>query len=681
MYAPLWGSKKRGASVLAAIVLIAVLGAVYVSLQYARSMGSFAYAPTSLTASAVNDIPPTDYGGNTSAQKPQLQGIKANGCTDNTGKPAASGSVDLTKDTCPCNQPSTNTDGTKKEQCLPGCIYVVSTNSGGGTTITTGEQSTLVTSAANAYGVVRVVVPNTIVTPSNPIASQKCLPGGSVTGNSAGGATIDPPGGSGNPAQGSTGAPPAIPKIGSDQAGGVGQYMPTGAAGNSCPTASGAVGVTDNSGNCVASAPNADSLGNPQATGPCILNGISGTYQNGACIQNTGQQCGTGVAPNVDGTCPKPLNPSTDYYSPPTTGPQSDGCVNGYCYVQPATQDQATALQGQGYTCATTEGVITCSKAQSASAPPTGGCVGAQCNGGGAGNTFKQTPDSTAPPAVQPGPVNPAGSGIGSLGQDAMSFLTGLAQGMSRAMAMKQMQQAAQQQQSSYNSPYGTGADGNACPQPQQRPSASTCSVGTWQQQRQSNGCPTAWSCAANSANTPSATLSCQPQTANVGSLITISYSCANATGSSGNGFSTSNQLSGSVTATVTTPSSDATSINYTLTCTNQKQAASAQCAVQVTQPSIVIVANPNAIAVGASSTIGWVTSGMQSCVVSSPDNSAFTSANALNLSINGIVQTPILTAPMTAVLTCQSTTGVTMRARAPISVGGVVSTSTATTN
>jgi hypothetical protein len=34
----------------------------------------------------------------------------------------------------------------------------------------------------------------------------------------------------------------------------------------------------------------------------------------------------------------------------------------------------------------------------------------------------------------------------------------------------------------------------------------------------------------------------------------------------------------------------------------------------------------------------------------------------------------------MTAVLTCQSTTGGTMQAIAPISVGGVMSTSTATT-
>jgi hypothetical protein len=75
------------------------------------------------------------------------------------------------------------------------------------------------------------------------------------------------------------------------------------------------------------------------------------------------------------------------------------------------------------------------------------------------------------------------------------------------------------------------------------------------------------------------------------------------------------------------------------------------------------------------------VTTGMQSCVISSPDNDAFTSANANNLSINGVVQTPVLTTPMTAVLTCQSTTGTTMQAIAPITVSGVTSTSTITTS
>ena len=149
-----------------------------------------------------------------------------------------------------------------------------------------------------------------------------------------------------------------------------------------------------------------------------------------------------------------------------------------------------------------------------------------------------------------------------------------------------------------------------------------------------------------------------------------MSYSCANATGSSGSGFYTGNQLSGSTTTVVAAPPAGDNTASYTLTCANQSVTSGAQCAVQISQPSIVLVANPSVVPSGTASAIGWVTSGMQSCVVSSPDSASFTSANANNQSINGVATTSALTAPMTVVLTCQTVNGGTKNATASLTIG-----------
>jgi hypothetical protein len=162
---------------------------------------------------------------------------------------------------------------------------------------------------------------------------------------------------------------------------------------------------------------------------------------------------------------------------------------------------------------------------------------------------------------------------------------------------------------------------------------------------------------------------------------VTLSYSCANATDSQGGGFFTNDQLSGSTTTVIAAPPAGTNTANYMLTCINQGQTQSAQCAVQIAQPFIDLVATPSSVASGATSTIGWVTGGMQSCVISSPQNSAFTSANVNDTSVSGTAQTPPLTAPMTAVLTCQTSSGGTMQASAPIAVGGVNASATAGTN
>ena len=97
--------KERGASVLAALVLVAILGAVLIVFQYARSSGSFAVRQSSLTATAAAPTAPT------------VKDANGNVCDPKT-------------EPCPCNQTEANPAGvgaTKDsiEQCLPGCVYKV----------------------------------------------------------------------------------------------------------------------------------------------------------------------------------------------------------------------------------------------------------------------------------------------------------------------------------------------------------------------------------------------------------------------------------------------------------------------------------------------------------------------------------------------------------------------------
>jgi hypothetical protein len=81
---------------------------------------------------------------------------------------------------------------------------------------------------------------------------------------------------------------------------------------------------------------------------------------------------------------------------------------------------------------------------------------------------------------------------------------------------------------------------------------------------------------------------------------------------------------------------------------------------------AIVLVATPEKIAktetedLKRKSTIGWVTSGMQSCVISNTDFADWTTAQAGNTSISGAAVSPIITADTTFKLTCQTLGGAT---------------------
>jgi hypothetical protein len=230
----------------------------------------------------------------------------------------------------------------------------------------------------------------------------------------------------------------------------------------------------------------------------------------------------------------------------------------------------------------------------------------------------------------------------------------------SRSCAMSPQQQ----------SPYGTGTNGQACSQPPQQPNPSQCSSGQWKPISASgNGCTTGYQCVPNGGNAPTAQLSCQPKIADSGQAVSISYACANATGSTGTGFSTNGALSGSLTVDAPTPPAGQNTVTYTLTCLNQGVTSSAQCQVQLGKPGIVLVTNPKAVHGGETSLIGWISSGMQSCVISSPDQSDFTQRNANNTNPNGAATSSPITGTTRFQLDCTTLGGVTKQATTTVTM------------
>ncbi|HWO07700.1 MAG TPA: hypothetical protein VNM40_03935 [Candidatus Paceibacterota bacterium] len=167
----------------------------------------------------------------------------------------------------------------------------------------------------------------------------------------------------------------------------------------------------------------------------------------------------------------------------------------------------------------------------------------------------------------------------------------------------------------------------------------------------------------------PQAQISCQPQTVDVGMQVGISFACQNSSTSGGTGFSTGGALSGSATTTVSAPSLGQHTITYGLNCSNQGVVHSAQCTININKTGIVLVANPKTVQSGAQSNIGWVSSGMDACVISSPTLPAFTAEHASSTNVSGTVKTPALSASATFVLTCQTKTGATKTASTTVSV------------
>lgn len=224
-----------------------------------------------------------------------------------------------------------------------------------------------------------------------------------------------------------------------------------------------------------------------------------------------------------------------------------------------------------------------------------------------------------------------------------------------------------------------TGAT-NTCPAEPPRP-VSGCANGDWRpissQQSTGRQCTTSWQCVPSNATPPTAEMSCQPKVVDVGMSVAISFACTNATGSKGegDGFNTNDQTSGSRSVEIAEPPANAKGINFRLTCRNQNLTAHAECAVQIARPTIVLIANPLTVEENEASSVGWVTSGMQSCVVSSPQMPSFTTRNASSTAINGVATTSSITEKTDVVLTCETIGGTQKRATTTITLIGATTT------
>ncbi len=165
----------------------------------------------------------------------------------------------------------------------------------------------------------------------------------------------------------------------------------------------------------------------------------------------------------------------------------------------------------------------------------------------------------------------------------------------------------------------------------------------------------------------PVAQISCQPKIVDVDMQATLSFACQNASVSSGSGFSTQGALSGSATTTIFAPTLGSNTQTFGLTCSKDGVIDSAQCTVQVNKSAIVLVANPKTVKNGETSNIGWVTGGMESCVISSPTHAQFTTQNVGISTVSGVAKSPSLIGNAEFVLNCVTKGGGTKSARVTV--------------
>jgi len=156
------------------------------------------------------------------------------------------------------------------------------------------------------------------------------------------------------------------------------------------------------------------------------------------------------------------------------------------------------------------------------------------------------------------------------------------------------------------------------------------------------------------------ATLSCSKKRADVGQKVTLEYACTGSEGmtATGNGFTTTSSV-GTQEVTIQKPPRGANTVTYGLICKDgagQTKAAE-PCQVQIDQPLIVLVANPKQVKKGKETTIGWVTKGMKSCVISTadPDLASWSAEQANNTTVSGSVKTPALSKDVEFIVKCKT--------------------------
>jgi len=189
--------------------------------------------------------------------------------------------------------------------------------------------------------------------------------------------------------------------------------------------------------------------------------------------------------------------------------------------------------------------------------------------------------------------------------------------------------------------------------QPQQPP-PSACSAGYWRA-TYSGACISSWQCI--STEGPKAELVCEPDLADVGQTLALTYNCSSGIASS-SAFKITTQPGGSATTTVKAPPRGTNTATYTLACTDNGKTTGAQCSVKVNRPNIFLVTNPQTVAPGEISLISWLTTGMDSCIISSPDQADFTLRNSSNTSVTGAATTSPITDSARFLLHCETLAG-----------------------
>ncbi len=392
---------------------------------------------------------------------------------------------------------------------------------------------------------------------------------------------------------------------------------------------------------------------------PCTIDGRAGTWQGNSCVGKSGD---SRTPPNNQ---PSPGSGSRDGSggggngnsgfgnpsmgaNPGVSSPFGGACTNRYVCQGNTLYYQTVNTYG-GYT-----GSASCTTQPMQ-----------QCQYG------CQQPQGTAQPGQQQ-------STLGTITQ-ILPIITSLASlfggGNNSATANNNLPSSCATQPPQQQSPNGTGTNGQPCTQPPQQPDPSQCTVGSWKPtSAQQNGCTTGYQCVPNTgtgtnSGAPTASLSCQPKIADVGMSVGFSFSCGNASGSTGTGFNTNGAISGNSSTTITTLPDGQNTATYTLTCVNQGVTASSQCKVQVSKPGIVLVTNPQHVKSGETATIGWITAGMQSCVISSPDQTDFSLKNASITNVNGTATTMPITKTSRFLLDCQTLGSDTRQASTTVTI------------
>ncbi|MBI2025517.1 hypothetical protein HYT04_01890 [Candidatus Kaiserbacteria bacterium] len=196
---------------------------------------------------------------------------------------------------------------------------------------------------------------------------------------------------------------------------------------------------------------------------------------------------------------------------------------------------------------------------------------------------------------------------------------------------------------------------GQGCPSaPPSQPDPSGCQNGSWRP-TYNGACVSGWQCVptgGTGGGSITAQLSCQPQVADVGMTIAITFSCSSGV-AEGSGFETGGAQSGLTTATIANPPASANVATYGLKCTDGSASATKQCSIQIAKPAIVLVANPKVVKKNKTSTIGWVTSDEHKDVKN----------------VNGTVTTPKLKKSADFVLKCTTIGGSTKEATTRVRV------------